>query len=193
MIFVLNMGLISAQDNEIIDYKNLSHTIYGGTNVDFYIVDEQLAVVAGFQAGWAYKINDNQYLGIGAIFNRLINKVEAQRNYFGDRLYLDLMYIGLGFTYTYEFKKPVSFTVMNDFVTGLSNYHFGNFESEMQTGYTVYMMKPGILFNYDITRNISLSKGLHYKLVSSSDHFLISSKQLSGLTGTLRLTIKKML
>jgi len=190
MIFFLYPCLATAQDESIGGPEKSKHSIYGGPVIDTYNISGKTAITGGFMVGWAIEIDGRHRIGLEASIRRLKNRVSVQENNYGDVLYLHLTNIGIGFSYTNTIQNPVSFTFRNTISTGLSNYHFGNFQTDMQSGYTVFTMEPEVLINYRITKFIKASTGLTYNMAASSDYFLISSKQLSGLAGTVRITFR---
>jgi hypothetical protein len=181
---------LNAAQSKVTEERKTTHGFYGGPIIETIRINGQGAILGGIQAGWVLRREKHSF-GIVPTYKRLINQVKVQQNNYGDTLYLNLTYIGLGLSYTYKADKQVSYTFINDIFTGLSDYHFGNFSSDLHSGYTIYLMKPGVLINYNVLNSMKVSTGLVYNLVSSSDHFLLSSKQLSGLSGTLRITFRK--
>jgi hypothetical protein len=186
-------GIAVAQTNEAERSDVIKHSIQAGGKIDVYTVNGQRAILAGIEGGWIFTINRKHSLGIIPSIKRIANRIEVQQNNFGDTLYLDFSTIGVNFMYTFSDHDHISFSMSNEISTGISNYHFGNFRADMHSGYMIFMLEPGVHLNWAFTNYFTVSTGITYKLTSSSDHFLISSKQLSGLAGTMRITFKKSL
>lgn len=181
VIMTCTIILTLSENSYCQESSNGKHSLNGGFFNSVGIINETPTLMPGIKIGWSYRSNRNYLLKISPFVTKLVNKVDVQKNNYGDTLFLDLTFIGLNINYSKWEWRDLSLSVMSDIGIGIANEHFGDFDSDIESGYLVYSIRPGILFSKEIVNIVTISGGLSYNVTAGSKYFIVSSQKLSGI------------
>jgi|GEM_PF-5573578 len=163
------------------------HSIIGGMYKTVHIINDTPAIMPGIKFGWSFTNNKGHILEISTFVSTLINRVPTQINNYGDTLYLDLQFSGVTVGYSKWQLYSLLFYFQLDLGVGIANQHFGKFDSDLESGYLMYTIRPGFHLSKDLTNNLFVSGGLSYNVIAGSKYFIVPRNKLSGIQLNTRL------
>lgn len=157
------------------------HYIKGGIYNTVHIINDFPALMPGFKLGWVYSNSNGNQIEVSPFITTLVNRVAVQKNNYGSTLYLDLLIAGIQFNYSKWQVSTLQFSAQLNLGMGFANQHFGNFDSDLESGYLMYSISPGFRITKILTDYLSISGGMLYNVTAGSKYFILPHQKLSGI------------